>query len=236
MNTTRKNIVGSLLTLAFVSVVALALSSCEPLDSDIQNDQQEPQDTTAQQAPDTSAKEQPAKQKAKPEEGDLASRVDSLGGALEETNNKLDKVNEEMSAVKDLMQTQPHGEGDVTANPEQAYKRGLDQFFSRDYDGSMSTFGQLLDAGKPEGLQSNCQYWIGESYYGMHRYRDAIKAFEKVYGFESSTKFDDAEMMIGESYLHLGDKARAKQAFRTLIRKYPDSEYVPRARRILTEL
>ena len=100
----------------------------------------------------------------------------------------------------------------------------------------METFQQLLDAGKPEDMQSNCQYWVGECEYGMHQYGEALTAFTKVFTYETSSKFDAAQIMIGESYLHLGNSARARSAFRTLLRKYPDSEYAPRAKKILASM
>ncbi len=221
-----KNIKYFFVSLALLAVIAY-VTGCEPLDGDSQD--QDQQDTTqqAQQKPDTTKHEQ-----AQPT-GDLANRVDSLGDELNQTNDRVSKVQEEMDAVKDMMQTQ--GAAGIT-DPEQGYKQGLDLFFNRQYQESQNTFQQLLDANKPEGLQSNDQYWIGECYYGMHNYSAALEAFNKVYSFSSSTKFDDAQMMIGMCYMRMGNASRAKAAFKKLIEKYPDSEYVPRARKMLASI
>jgi TolA-binding protein len=217
----------------FAVAISLSIESCEPLDNDMG---QEPRDTTGA-AQDTSAM-QHATPPMKPAEAQtLANRVDSLNTALNETNDRINGVSEELAAVKDLMQSQPPGQNsDAISNPQGSYKQGLDLFFSRQYQESIGKFQQLLDAGKPEGMQGNCQYWIGECYYGLHQYNEALKAFKNVFTYENTPKADAAQIMVGETYLHLGNSARARSAFRELIRKYPSSEYVPRARKILASM
>ncbi len=229
-----------------VALVCL-LQSCEPLDSDLGNADQDRPDTTAVPQ-DTTAMANTAKKPTPPvltpdQSKTLADKVDSLSNALNETNNRVNGLNEEVDAMKDLMQTQQQApapsspqQNNALANPQQEYKTGLDLFFSKQYEESMQTFQSLLDAGKPEDMLSNCQYWVGECSYGMHQYGDALVAFKKVFTYETSTKFDAAQIMIGESELHLGNSAKARTAFRTLLRKYPDSEYAPRAKKILTAM
>ena len=81
----------------------------------------------------------------------------------------------------------------------------------------------------------NAQYWIGESYYAMGRYQEAIMAFEKVFTFPQSNKNDWAQFKIGQCYFKMGDREQAQQEFQQLIDNYSDSELVPRARDYLAQ-
>ncbi|MBN2366212.1 MAG: tetratricopeptide repeat protein, partial [Calditrichaeota bacterium] len=80
-------------------------------------------------------------------------------------------------------------------------------------------------------------YWIGESYYALGRYQEAIMAFERVSSqFPKSNKNDWAKFKLGQSYYQLGNQDRAKQEFQELLDLYPDSELVPRARNYLARI
>lgn len=107
-----------------------------------------------------------------------------------------------------------------------SYAAALAQFRNRDYAGAARAFQALLNAGIRDNLQDNCQYWIGESYYGMENYANAIEQFKMVLGNARSEKLDDAQLMLGHSYLAMGNKAAAKEAYQKLLSDYPDSEYV----------
>ena len=85
-------------------------------------------------------------------------------------------------------------------------------------------------------LSDNCQYWIGESYYGLRNYNQAIAEFEKVFSFANSNKIDDAQLKLGVCYLRLGDKAQARNEFDRLLSAYPSSEYKPVAQRYIARL
>lgn len=115
------------------------------------------------------------------------------------------------------------------------YQAALDLFHSQQYQESLNQFEQLLASDMNNDYSDNAQYWIGECYYAMGRYREAIMAFEKVFTFRFSNKNDYAQFKIGQTYFKLGDKERANQEFQQLLDTYPDSELVPRARDYLSK-
>jgi TolA-binding protein len=57
-----------------------------------------------------------------------------------------------------------------------------------------------------------------------------------VFEYRNTSKADDAQLKIGLSYLKMGQRGRAKAEFDKLIDRYPGSEYVPRARKYLSEI
>ncbi|MGA9115933.1 MAG: tetratricopeptide repeat protein [Bacteroidota bacterium] len=111
-----------------------------------------------------------------------------------------------------------------------AYAAAYAQYRRRDFAGAAAAFDALLKGGIGESLADNCRYWMGESYYGMGRYREALGEFDAVLGFARSEKTDDAQMMIGNCHLGLRDRASARAAFELLATRYPASPYAPRAR------
>lgn len=116
------------------------------------------------------------------------------------------------------------------------YESALAEYRKRNYQAAIDQFAALLNSGVSDNLADNCHYWIGESYYGLRNYREAIQAFERVLTVEGADKADDAQFMIGSSYAALGEKAAAKEAYQKLITLYPNSPLVSRARSRMTSL
>lgn len=129
--------------------------------------------------------------------------------------------------------TQP---GQPEQPPINAYREAMNLIAKKKYTEAVPLLQQTLQSEKSAETQSSCYYWLGESFYGLGKYDDAIKHFQKVSVLKSSTKLDDAQIMIAESYYRKGDIAEAKTAFRRLIDVFPKSEYVARAKKMLQEL
>jgi TolA-binding protein len=110
-----------------------------------------------------------------------------------------------------------------------AYQQALVLFRQKRYDEAASTFQSILDAGN-SGIEDRCHYWLGECSYGMKKYQEAVGHLEKVFGYQRSTKKDDAQMMIGNCYSANGNKVKAKEEYQKLIDKYPASPYVKQAK------
>ena len=122
------------------------------------------------------------------------------------------------------------------ANATGSYQQGLQLFHARKYTDAASMFQSVLDAGSPADLLDNAHYWLGECAYATKNYQDAIGHFNEVFTFKISEKKDDAQMMIANSYLAMGNKARAKAEYQKHVDKYPASSYVARAKEKLAKL
>lgn len=116
------------------------------------------------------------------------------------------------------------------------YESALAKFRNRRYQDAIDEFTALLSAGISDDLADNCRYWIGESYFAQKRFSDAVQQFEGVATMAGSDKADDAQLMLGNAYIAMGNKAAAKQALQYLISTYPSSPLVKRARAKLSGL
>jgi TolA-binding protein len=122
------------------------------------------------------------------------------------------------------------------ADPLATYQEALMQFHDRKYSRAASLFQSALDTGVPETYQDNCHYWMGECAYGERKFSKAIELFQQVFGFKISDKKDDAQLMVGNCYIAMGNKEKAKEAFDQFIKKFPASPYIQRVKEKLGKL
>ncbi|HDI52027.1 hypothetical protein DRQ12_05030 [candidate division KSB1 bacterium] len=183
---------------------------------------------------------------------ELKSNVDQLKSMLEKKNSELeelrvmiklkeDKIASLEQQIAQLKSTTSSPsrlsvgkkQGVTSSQFKKIYNRALNKFYARNYAAAIEDFSALLTANPNHRLAGNCQYWIGESYFGMKQYQKAIAAFEKVLSFRRTYKKDDALLMLGICYLRLGQNKQAGKMFEKLLSEYSDSEYVAKARRLL---
>lgn len=174
----------------------------------------------------------------------LKSRVDELNqlitikeAELDELRSSLDFKNQRIADLETTLQSSSTTEGELVSGDFSAnYEEALKLFYARDYSRASAIFTALLTKFPSHTLASNCQYWIGECYFGLQNYQQAAQAFLAVYQFAGSTKSDDATLMLGRCYNALNDKNGAREYFQSVIDKYPGSEYTEKARKWLTRL
>ena len=158
---------------------------------------------------------------------------------LEQENRNLVAQRAELETKfaeeRERAKTPPPTSGGIS-NAQMEYENGLNMQRQRNYQEAVSIFMGLLNTGAPEGLESNCHYWIGEGYYGMKQYKDALTHLEQVLGYTRSTKKDDAQLMIANCYSRMRDKERAMQEYQKLIDQYPASPFVQRAKDALAKM
>ncbi len=122
----------------------------------------------------------------------------------------------------------------------QEYKRryqiALQEYRNRNYNTAIRLFEELLQLDSNNSYSDNCQYWIGECYYALGMYQRALVEFEKVFAFVNSNKEDAAQLKIALCYKNLNQIDNAKEALQRLIVKYPKSEYIGLAKRLLAQL
>ncbi|HWO02111.1 MAG TPA: tetratricopeptide repeat protein [Blastocatellia bacterium] len=77
-----------------------------------------------------------------------------------------------------------------------AYRDALGRYNGRRYKEAIDIFQWLLLQYPNEALASNCEYWVGESYFGLGQYKDAYAAFKRVTLYSGSAKRNEALLMM----------------------------------------
>ncbi|HLE08664.1 MAG TPA: outer membrane protein assembly factor BamD [Thermodesulfobacteriota bacterium] len=87
-----------------------------------------------------------------------------------------------------------------------------------------------------KGRLAQRELYVGGFYFKMKNYKGALSRFGSVLKDYSDTEVvDEALYYIGESYIMLGERKRAKDAFSTLVEEYPGSPYTAAAKNRLNE-
>lgn len=107
---------------------------------------------------------------------------------------------------------QPAPPGSISSFEEE-YNIALEAFNANQYQNALNRFTELLQKDKNNSLSDNCQYWIGECYFALKDYKQAVIAFEKVLFFPKSNKEADAQFKLGYTRYKIGEMNRANEEF-----------------------
>lgn len=190
--------------------------------------------------------EEPAVTESTKNEDQLRKDIEDLEKKLSEKNSEIAqlksdvaKKDEKIGQLETDRLKQRSTPTDTYSSPGsfgEDYQKALAEYNNRNYKGAIQVFEDLLARNATSSLSDNCRYWIGESYYGLGNYNQAIIEFTKVFSFNNSDKIDDSQLKLGLCYWKLGDRERARQELERLINEYPKSEYIEKAQRFLSKL
>jgi len=164
---------------------------------------------------------------------ELENRESSLNRQEQNLESTLNRQEQIMASI-DQDQT-PVRPADQAGSYSSRYQQAYQKYLSRNYREAIRMFEALLAESSRHSLSDNCQYWIGECYYAMANYQQAILAFQKVFTFAQSNKNADAQLKLGLCYWQLQDQGKAKLEFQKLVDNYPTSDYVSIAQRYLEQ-
>jgi len=148
-------------------------------------------------------------------ETSLEFRIDSLTNqnthlqqqvdALTAENRNLTARNAELETKLNEAPTRPTTTPTIApSNLSGGYKAAVAEVRRKNFSAAIQQFEALLNSGISADLVDNCHYWIGESYYGLRRYDEAINHFEQVLAIPQSNKKADAQAMIARAQKRLG--------------------------------
>ena len=116
------------------------------------------------------------------------------------------------------------------------YSDAMQVYRNRDFSSAITQFEGLLKAGISQDLADNCHYWIGQSHYDLKQYDSAIPHFETILRTRASDKKADAQLMIANCFLEMGNTEAARTAYQKVISDYPTSPYKKKAEERLSRL
>jgi len=152
-----------------------------------------------------------------------------LAARLSEAEAKLQAEADRAARAEDALKAAPAVQP-TRATASGSYSEALNAFMTKRYDDAVDMFSGLLNRGVDPKLEDNCTYWIGESYYGKKMYAEAAAKFEAVLTYKVSEKKADAQFMLAQCFDRQGNKAAAKEAYEKVVKDYPMSGLVKRAK------
>ncbi|MCX6154538.1 MAG: tetratricopeptide repeat protein [Candidatus Kapabacteria bacterium] len=124
----------------------------------------------------------------------------------------------------------------TVAEKSEDLRGALEDISRKDYNNAIGKLNKIIEKDKSPKVQCQCNYYIGESYYHVKQYDKAITYFNKSLNYKNTENADIAQLMVAESYVKSGQADNGKKAYQQLIEKYPQSEYIPKARKMLQML
>jgi tol-pal system protein YbgF len=120
--------------------------------------------------------------------------------------------------------TAPVASGTGTT-PRRLYETAYADYTAGQWSLAIQGFETYLKTYPRSELADDAQYYIGESYAGDSKYKDAAAAYERVIkDYTDSDILPEAWYKVGISYDRLGQADRAREAFDFVVKNYPDSD------------
>ena len=94
----------------------------------------------------------------------------------------------------------------------------------------------MLATSRTHDLSDNCQYWIGEAYYNMKKYEQALIEFDRTLTFKKTNKREDAMYKMANCHEKLGEKKLAREMYLRFLAEYPESRHAPHVLKVLETL
>jgi tol-pal system protein YbgF len=160
----------------------------------------------------------------------LNSRLNENEAKLAAEKERADKAEDALKNAAKVAPVAPVVETQAPAPASGTYDDALKAFHDKKYDQAAQMFKSLLTSGIPENLADNCTYWIGESKFARKQYKGAMADFQSVLTYKNSEKKADAEFMIGQCLERTGKKVEAKAAYERVVKEYPMSDLVKKAK------
>jgi TolA-binding protein len=209
----------TLTILALCAVLLLELSSCRPRSQRPSRQRQQAAKTT------TGAAAPSAKQ--------VMARTDSVLANLATMSDDVTDI-PPRAAIEDHPRTT--WGAPMAARPDLSgygtFESGLANYNGARYDEAIGLFTQVAVSGRPPELVPNAYYWIGESYYAMRRYTEALQYFEYTTKAGPSYKREIAFYKLARANREIGNDQAAQTWYERLRAEYPRSSYISTLRKL----
>lgn len=166
-------------------------------------------------------------------------QTNSLGEQLSATNQRIDRLSEQMAELKRLVENLPKlpTMTQITpGNPDQLFAAAYGDYSRGNYDLAISEFRQYVETYPTSEMADNAQYWIGEAFYAKKQLGEAIAEFDKVINlFSKGDKVPAARLKKGMALMDQGQTEAARAEFQAIIKWHPRSNEAQLARQQLGE-
>ena len=122
----------------------------------------------------------------------------------------------------------------IAAGAGDLYKDAYETFQKGELEGARKKFETFLKQYPNIELSDNAQFWIGETYFLKKDFEKAILEYEKVIvKYPEGDKIPSALLKQALAFLELGDKVNARNLFKRVVERYPNSDQAEIAKKKL---
>ncbi len=155
----------------------------------------------------------------------------------EETERRLTTLEDRLAKLEQKFGEVQAGVSSNDSTPEGIYERGLSAYKAGELQKARDLFTSIIEQHPSHKLVPNCQYWIGETYYGEKNFDQAILAFQNIIKkYPKDEKAPAALMKQALSFKSIGDRKTARYVLNKLADNYPKSEEAKKVKSLLKTL
>lgn len=111
------------------------------------------------------------------------------------------------------------------ATYEQRYDDALALYNSGQISSSIRQFRALTDESRSHSLSDNAQYWIGEAFFRLRQYEQAIVEFDRTLTYPRTNKCEDAIYKLAACHEKLGKIEMARELYTRLLAEFPNTRH-----------
>jgi len=115
-------------------------------------------------------------------------------------------------------------------------QQGISEFHKGNYQNSIKLLSEAKLSETSKKNQSEIAFYLAESFFQSGDYKHALSNYQNVVSNNNSNFTAESQLKYAESYMRLGKIVEAKLAYQKLIASYPESQFVPIARKMLQQL
>jgi tol-pal system protein YbgF len=179
----------------------------------------------------------------------VLNEVQTLQEQIEDTNRRVRELSIPTAAGVPPSTTNPVEEPGENPAPapsppsfsgvgeQQVYQTAMGEYAKGRFEQALRAFQDLLDQFPNSRMSDDAQFMIGESYYGMKEYVDAVSEYDKVIkSYPDSDRVPGARLKKAFSLFSLGKKGQGVIELQQIVQRYPTTKEAEIARQRLEEL
>lgn len=166
---------------------------------------------------------------------ELTAQVEKQSFELAQANEKIMKLNADVEARFNMMETKPSVAPTPAPTTEIApaltpptgsdkvqYEAAYELLKKGDHTGAEKAFLEFIKNNPKSDLAGNANYWLGETYYARGQYEQAVGVFAEGFTtYKNNSKAADNLLKLGITMNKLNKKTEACTAFTSLPKEFP---------------
>lgn len=158
----------------------------------------------------------------------------SINKTIQQSSNSIKQKKVVQTAEKP--QNKPNQENKQEVNDKAEMTQSLELISKRQYDKAIEELEKVANSTKNEAVKNEAKYLLAESHSQLGNYEQAAEIYAELLKRGNSEKSAEIAIKLADCKIKLGRVAEAKNTYREIIEKYPRSEYVPKARKMLQQM
>ena len=187
---------------------------------------------------------------------ELSSRVDNISQIASQNSVEIEKLKMKINSLSSRRSYTPPTSpaiptGTTTTQPSddmvslddrELYKRALKAYYEQNFDKAKSLFLELVNKYPYSKFYDNALFWVGQIYYKEGKYDRALEYFDRIINecdagtAPDCNKMSYALLKKADTLIALGEKEKAREILRRIVREFSDSEAYDVAKKKLETL